>query len=110
MIDIATPILDLLKKFFLLYWRYILLFLVFIIAGVLLQIRILRNGRHNKLPAWFNRLVGSVTYSLFFALMTAIAYWLFGPQILDKGWFMIFNLISYPMTKFFLIKIGFWYY
>lgn len=110
MIDIATPILELLKTFFILHWRYILLFLVFIIAGVLLQIRMLRSGRHNKLPAWFNRLVGSVTYFLFFSVMTTIAFWIFGEQVIDKGWFAIFNLLAYPMTGFFLRAIGFWYY
>lgn len=109
MIDIATPILIVLKTFWILYWKYILIFLAFVIAGIVIQIKMLRRGRHNKLPTWFNILVGSLTYWLFFSLMTAIAYWIFGDKIIDDYWFTIFNLLAYPMVKLFLKAIGFWY-
>jgi len=98
------------KEQFIIHWPYIIGFFVFIIAGVILQIIMLRSGGDSKLPAFFNRLVGSFTYSIFFLIQLSISYWVFGAQVIDDVWFTLFGIISFPVTGFFLCAIGFWYY
>jgi hypothetical protein len=70
----------------------------------------LRSGKRNKLSPWFNRMVGSLTYSLFFALFIVIFYLILGNQVIDEIWFALFGAISFPLTGWFLRWIGFWYY
>lgn len=68
---------------FSMYWLYIIGFLTFVIAGVILQIFMLKSGGHSKLSAGFNSLVGSLTYSIFFLIYFSICYWIFGTQVVD---------------------------
>jgi hypothetical protein len=89
---------------------YVIGFLAFIVVGVILQVIMLRSGGNTKLPAWFNRLVGSLTYSLFFLIFLGISYIIFGTQVVDKIWFTIFGLLAFPTTGLFLCIIGFWRY
>lgn len=98
------------KTICLAFWPYIILFIVIIIAGIILQILMLRSGRRNRLPPGFNRLVGSLTYFLYFGLIFIIAYWVFGTRIIDELWLAIFGAIAFPATGLFLRTIGFWYY
>lgn len=92
------------------YWPYVIGLVVFMIAGVILQILMLRGGGHSKLSPGFNRLVGSLTYSMFFLIMLLISYWIFGTRVIDEVWFTLFGILSFPATGFFLRAIGFWYY
>jgi hypothetical protein len=92
------------------HWPYVVGFFIFVIAGVILQIIMLRSGGHSKLPAFFNRLVGSLIYSIFFLIQLSISYWIFGTRVVDEIWFTLFGIISFPITGFFLRAIGFWYY
>ena len=98
------------KEQFMAHWPYVVGFFVFIVAGVILQIIMLRSGRHNKLSAGFNSLVGSLTYLMFFLILFLISYLIFGTQVVDDIWFAIFGALSFPATGFFLRVIGFWYY
>jgi len=98
------------KDLLVIYWPYIVGFLVFVIAGIVIQILMLRSGHRNKLSAGFNSLVGSLTYSLFFLIQFLICYWIFGSQVIDDIWFTTFGAISFPATWAFLNAIGFWYY
>ncbi len=98
------------KTLWLTYWPYIIGFFVFVIAGVVIQILMLRSGHRNKLSAGFNSLVGSLTYSLFFLIQLLICYLIFGAQVIDDIWFTTFGAISFPATWAFLNAIGFWYY
>ena len=93
------------------YWPFVLCFALIIIGGVIFQIRMMKTGGHqNRLPPGFNRLVGSLTYLFFFWLQFTIAYLIFGSQVLDDLWFLIFGGVAFPVTKLFLVWIGFWYY
>jgi len=107
---IVFSVVDAAKQFWFSYWLYIILFLVALIICMILQILMLRGDRHSKLPGWFNSLVGSLTYSFFFILMVSVSYSIWGPSVIDDSWFVLFGTSAYPMTKLFLIKIGFWYY
>ena len=98
------------KQMFFMYWLYIVGFLIIVIAGVILQIFMLKSGGHSKLSAGFNSLVGSLTYSIFFLIYFGICYWIFGTQVVDDVWFAVFGTMSFPSTGFFLKSIGFWYY
>jgi hypothetical protein len=98
------------KQMFFIYWPYMIGFLVIVIAGVTLQIFMLKSGGHSKLSAGFNSLVGSLTYSVFFLIYFGICYWIFGTQVVDDIWFAVFGAMSFPSTGFFLKSIGFWYY
>lgn len=92
------------------YWPYAIGFVVFIIAGIILQIIMLRGGGHSKLSPGFNRLVGGLIYSIFFLIMLLISFWIFGTRVIDEVWFTLFGILSFPATGFFLRAIGFWYY
>ena len=92
------------------HWPFVVLFSVFIISGIILQIMLLRSGGNSKLPAWFNQLVGSITYTIIFLIITAVCYWIFGVQVVDEKWLALFGALSFPATGFFLSAIGFWYY
>lgn len=93
------------------YWIYITIFVVLVIIGVIVQINMMKSGGHrNRLPPAFNRLVGSLTYWFIFWIQVVIAYWIFGNQVIDDLWFLIFGGVAFPVTKLFLVKIGFWYY
>jgi len=98
------------KHIWLQYWPYVIIFIIIIIAGIILQILMLRSGRHNRLSPGFNRLVGSLTYFFFFGLLFIITYWTFGAQIVDELWLAIFGAIAFPVTGIFLRWIKFWYY
>ncbi len=91
-------------------WPYLLIFFAIILSGVIFQIIMLRGGTRNRLSPGFNRLIGSLTYLFFFCLMLTLSYLIWGTLVIDEIWFIIFGLISYPVTKLFLRKIGFWYY
>lgn len=92
------------------FWPYIIIALIIILAGVILQILMLRSGGRRTLSPGFNRLVGSLTYLLFFGLMFIIAYWILGTQVIDKMWLAIFGALAFPATGLFLWAIRFWYY
>lgn len=98
------------KQLLMTYWPYILAFFVIVIAGVILQIIMLKSGTHNKLSAGFNRLVGSLTWSALFLMYLSISYWIFGTQVIDKLWFTLFGSLSFLSTWLILRAIGFWYY
>ncbi|MFA6077338.1 MAG: hypothetical protein WC735_04680 [Candidatus Paceibacterota bacterium] len=98
------------KEQLLIYWPYVFGFFIFVVAGVVLQIIMLRSGGHSKLSAGFNRLVGSLTYFIFFLIFFSISYWVFGSQVVDSIWFAVFGALSFPTTGLFLRAIGFWYY
>ncbi len=66
---VVSTVVNVVKNFLFSNWRYILLFFAVLGAGMILQILMLREGRHNKLPAWFNSLVGSVFYFIFLVLI-----------------------------------------
>lgn len=91
-------------------WPYAIGFAVFVLGGMVLQILMLRSGGHSRLSPGFNRMVGSLFYGIFFMLLLIIAYWIWGSQVIDDTWFLIFGTISFPLTGFFLRAIGFWYY
>lgn len=57
-----------------------------------------------------NRLVGSLTYVIFYFAVFYIAFKIWGIDILDDVWFWVFNIISYPLVGWFLRKIKFWVY
>ncbi len=107
---LVSDLWSLAKQMFFIYWPYIIGFLIFVIAGVILQIFMLKSGGHSKLSAGFNSMVGSLTYSLFFLIYFGICYWIFGTQVVDDIWFTVIGAISFPSTGFFLRAIGFWYY
>lgn len=98
------------KQMFFMYWPYIIGFFVIVIAGVILQIFILKSGGRSKLSAGFNSMVGSLTYSLFCLMYFSVCYWIFGTQVVDDVWFAVIGAISFPSTGLFLRAIGFWYY
>ncbi len=98
------------KQIFFMYWPYIIGFFVIVIAGVILQIFMLKSGGRSKLSAGFNSMVGSLTYSLFCLIYFSICYWIFGTQVVDDVWFAVIGAISFPSTGWFLRAIGFWYY
>lgn len=98
------------KIIWLAFWPYIIIFTLFILAGVVWQILIFQSGKRNRLSPGFNRLVGSLTYFFFFALIFIIAYWIFGTQVIDELWLAIFGAIAFPVTGLFLKFIGFCYY
>lgn len=93
-----------------LYWLYITIFFVVLIAGMITQILMLRGGRHNKLSAGFNSLVGGVFYLIFLVLITAVAYLIFGYEVIDKEWIGLFGVMAFGINWLFLRAIGFWYY
>ena len=107
---VVSDIWSLSKQLFLAHWPYVIGFLVIIIAGVILQIMMLKSGGHSKLSAGFNSLVGSLTYSIFFLIYFLICYLIFGTQVVDDIWFALFGTLSFPSTWLFLKSIGFWYY
>jgi len=92
------------------WWPFIIGFIGVVVIGVILQIIMLRLSNYNKLSPRFNRLVGSLTYIIFFVSITAIAYLIFGTAVIDEIWFGIFGIIAFPLVKVFLRAIGFWYY
>lgn len=92
------------------YWPYITGFIVFVVAGVILQIIMLKSGRKNKLSGGFNSMVGSFTYSIFFFIYFLLSYWLCGVQIVDEIWFTVFGAAAFVSTWYLLRGIGFWYY
>lgn len=92
------------------WWPFIVVFFVVVIIGIVLQILMLRNSGHNKLSPGFNRLVGSLTYTIIFILIITIAYLIWGPKIIDEIWFVIFGAMAFLSTHIFLRLIGFWYY
>lgn len=98
------------REFLLAHWLYFFGFFAVVIAGIVLQIIMLRSGGQCKLPAFFNRIVGSLTYLTFFLIFLLIGYWIFGTRVIDDIWFSIFGILSFPATGFFLRAIGFWYY
>ena len=98
------------KQVWLSFWPYIIGLLLFVFSGVALQIIMLRSGGHNTLPPWFNRLAGSIFYSIFFGIIFLIFYWIFGAKVIDELWFALFGALSFPITGLFLRAIGFWYY
>jgi len=101
---------DSIKIIWLSFWPYIIIFILFILAGIIWQIIKLRTDKRKKLSAAFNSLVGSLTYFLFFGLLFIIFYFIFGSRVVDKIWFAIFGTASFFITKRFLRWIGFWYY
>lgn len=107
---LASVFISIAKQISLTYWPWIAGFLTLVFAGVIVQIIMLRGGGHSKLSPWFNRLAGSVFYGIFFSLELAISYFIWGYGVFDEIWFAVFGLISFPVTKLFLLKIGFWYY
>jgi len=91
-------------------WPYAIGFALFVIGGMVLQILMLRSGGHSRLSPGFNRMIGSMFYGIFFVLLLIIAYLIWGSQVIDDIWFLIFGTISFPLTGFFLRTIGFWSY
>ena len=63
------------------FWPFIVGFFLVIIAGVILQILMLRCDKRNKLSANFNRLVGSL-YIVILVLITTIVYLIFGTRVI----------------------------
>lgn len=57
-----------------------------------------------------NRLVGSLSYVIFYSIIFYIAFKVWGIDVLDDVWFWVFNVISYPLVGWFLRKIKFWVY
>lgn len=104
---LVSDLWSLARQMFLMHWPYIIGFLVFVIAGVVLQIFMLKSGGRSKLSAGFNSMVGSLTYSLFFLIYFGVCYWIFGTQVVDDIWFAVIGTISFPSTGFFLRAIGF---
>lgn len=51
----------------------------------------LKSGNHNKLSASFNSMVGSFTYSIFFLIYFLLSYWVFGTQVIDEIWLIVFG-------------------
>lgn len=98
------------KHIFILYWPYIIGFFVIVVAGIILQIIMLKSGSRSKLSAGFNSMVGSFTYSIFFLIYFLLSYWIFGTQVVDEIWFTVFGALAFPSTWYFLRGIGFWYY
>jgi hypothetical protein len=98
------------KHIFTLYWPYIIGFFVIVVAGIILQIIMLKSGSRSKLSSGFNSMVGSFIYSIFFLIYFLISYWIFGTQVVDEIWFTVFGSLSFPSTWYFLRGIGFWYY
>ena len=98
------------KHLFFIYWPYIVGLAVLIIAGVILQIIMLKSGSRSKLSASFNSMVGSFTYSIFFLIYFLLSYWIFGTQVVDEIWFTVFGALAFPSTWYLLKGIGFWYY
>lgn len=89
------------KQFWFLYWPYIIAFFLVVIAGVILQILILRSGGRSRLSPDFNRLVGSLTYMFFFCLQLVVSYWICGTDVIDEKWFALFGTLAYPVTGYF---------
>jgi len=90
---------------------YVIGFAIYIVGGVLLQIIMLKgSGNRHKLSAHFNKIVGALTYAIFFILYLFIAYKIWGPQVIDDVWFTLIGVLSFISTWLFLRLIGFWYY
>lgn len=89
------------KQFWFLYWPYIIAFFLVVIAGVILQILMLRSGGRSRLSSGFNRLVGSLTYMFFFCLQLVVSYWICGTDVIDEKWFALFGTLAYPVTGYF---------
>jgi len=106
---IILGILEAIKIIWLKFWPYIIIFILIVIAGVIIQIIRIKKDRIKKLSPGFNSLVGSLTYSLSFGLLFIITYFIIGTRVLDEIWFIIFGAISFPLTGWFLRKIGFWF-
>lgn len=106
----VSIVLSFAKQLLIAYWPYMVGFFVIVMAGVVLQIIMLKSGTHNKLSGSFNRLIGSLTWSAFFLMYLSVGYWIFGTQVIDKLWFTLFGSLSFPSTWLILKAIGFWYY
>ena len=92
------------------FWPYILVACFVIVAGVILQIIMIRIGGHEmRLPSAFNVFVGSLTNLVFFFLLLLLAYLLLGTDVIDGDWFAVIEAIAFPATWLFLHAIGFWY-
>jgi len=107
---VALMVIAVVKQLWFYFWPVIVALLLIIVAGVILQILMLRTGGHTRLSPGFNRLAGSTFYSVFLVLITAVAYQIWGSEVVDETWISLFGLISFPLTGFFLRAIGFWYY
>lgn len=88
--------------------KFIILPVLVIIIAQIILLKV-SKGR-SKLPAEFNVIAGTVLYIIFFFLYFAIAYNIFGSQVVDDNWFDLFGILSYPTTWVFFRAIGFWYY
>jgi hypothetical protein len=112
--QIASTVVSLLRSITALiwshFWPYIIGFFIVILAGVILQILMLKGGGNARLSPGFNRLLGSITYLFFLALVALIAYLIWGSEVIDETWFVVFGVIAFPLTGLFLRLIGFWYY
>jgi len=98
------------KEIFITHWPYIVGFIIIVISGVILQIIMLKSGSRSKLSSGFNSMVGSLAYTLFCLIYFAIAYLIFGSQVVDSIWLTVFGALAFPSTWYFLRGIGFWYY
>ncbi len=93
------------------HWKIIVIILVFILVGIISQILLLRGGGHSKLSPGFNRFVGFIAYLCILYFLASILSLILGSRITSGLWFLGFGaIIAYPLTKFVLMLIGFWYY
>ena len=87
---------------------YLLGLLILVIGGILVQVFMKRTNPNYSLSSGFNKMVGSLIYSIFSILITFIAYSVLGSQVIDTVWLGIIGAISFVLTGAFLRLTGFW--
>jgi len=82
-----------------------------IIIGVVIQIIMIREGGpNNRLPSWFNSLVGHLLYVVIFFSSWLISFKIWGPNVIDEIWRVVFSGLAVSLTWLILHAIGFWPY
>ncbi len=74
----------------------------------IIELRFRFGSSSNDCTPLFNAFVGSFTFTVFESLIALIFGTLFGNEIYCTPIPYTFYLIAYPLTKLFLIAIGFW--
>ena len=93
------------------HWLAILIFLIlWVIYEILTRHGSVHYNSRNGYSPTLNRVVGSGTYILFQAILYGIFHIIFGNQVYQSPWPWIVHAIVFPLTKLFLLWIGFWVY
>ncbi len=78
--------------------------------GIILAIIVIQSIGWYRFSSGVNSVIGSIVYHVLFWSLVALCYWIFGTQIIDEIWLILFWAIGYRFTKVLLKSVGFWLY